>query len=206
MFTSRLSLLAVVGALTIALNACCSERWHLTEPGEAALARARSEALDLSVSYDACALPDSVVHLLDRARLILADEERAFIDYQTRIDRALTPAERDALTERREVLLEGMLSQVDQLRTVVNQGTEAGASSIAIVYTAVEVAAVTPVPVIAAKFDYISAAGPGQKPAGVTVRDVSSRHALSALLDHMERFASAQDVLSVETRAKLAEH
>lgn len=205
MSTSRLSLLALVGGLTIALNACCSERWHLTEEGEAALSRARSEALDLSVSYDACALPDSVVALLERARLILADEEKAFIDYQTRIDRALTPAERDALTERREVLLEGMLSQVDQLRTIVNQGTAAGASSIAIVFTAVEVTAVTPVPVITAKFDYVSGAGPGQRPAGVSVRDVSARHALSALLDHMERFASAQDVLTVETRAKLTE-
>ncbi len=206
MVNSRLSLLTLVVALTTALNACCSERWRMTEEGEAALARARSEALDLSVSYDACALPDSVVHLLDRARLILADEERAFVDYQSRIDRALTPAERDALTERREVLLEGMLSQVDQLRTIVNLGTAAGASSIAIVYTAVEVAAVTPVPVISAKFDYVSGSSPGQQPAGVTVRDVSSRTALSALLDHMERFASAQDVLSVETRAKLAEH
>lgn len=202
----RLTLLALVGGLTLALNACCSERWGMTEEGEAALARARSETLDLSLSYDACALPDSVVHLLDRARLILADEERAFVDYQTRIDKALTPGERDALTERREVLLEGMLSQVDQLRTIVNQGTDAGASSIAIVFTSVEVTAAAPVPVIQAKFDYVSAASPGQRPAGITVRDVSARHALSALLDHMERFASAQDVLSIETRAKLAEH
>lgn len=178
----------------------------MTEEGAAALARARSDALDLSLAYDACALPDSVVHLLERARLILADEERAFIDYQTRIDRALTPAEREALEQRRDVLLDGMLSQIDQLRTIVNHGTQSGSSSIAIVFSAVEVAATTPVPVIQAKFDYVSGAGPGQRPAGVTVRDVSARHALAALLDHMERFASAQEVLTPETRARLADH
>ncbi len=205
MSSTRLTLLALVGALTITLNACCSERWRLSEQGEAALARARSENLDLSVSYDACALPDSVVALLDRARLILSDEELAFIDYQNRIDRALTPGERDALTERREALLEGMLSQVEQLRTIVNQGTAAGAASIAIVFTAVDVTAVSPVPVITAQFAYVSGAGAAQRPAGITVRDVSARHALSALLDHMERFASAQDVLTIETRDKLKE-
>lgn len=202
----RTTLLALVGALTLVLNACCSERWSMTEEGAAALARARSDALDLSLAYDACALPDSVVHLLERARLILADEERAFIDYQTRIDRALTPAEREALEQRRDVLLDGMLSQIDQLRTIVNHGTQSGSSSIAIVFSAVEVAATTPVPVIQAKFDYVSGAGPGQRPAGVTVRDVSARHALAALLDHMERFASAQEVLTPETRARLADH
>lgn len=205
MRTTRLTLAALVGGLTLALNACCADRWAMSQEGQAALTRARSETLDLSVNYDACALPDSVVHLLRRAAIILSDEERAFIDYQARIDRALTPAERDALTERRDSLLDGMLAQVEQLRTVINQGTSEGTSTIAVVFTATEVIATTPIPVITAKFDYVSGAGPAQKPAGITVRDVSARHALSALLDHIERFASEQAVLTPETRAELAE-
>jgi hypothetical protein len=197
-------LVAFAAALTSTLGACCSGGWELTEPGGAALLKARPDLQGLTLEYDACALSDSMVHTLERAAIILGDEEKALIDLQARIDVALTDGERQALIAKRDVLLQGMSSQVDQLRSVSSMGP-GGTSSIAVVYSAVKVSSMANVPVITAKFDYLSAIGPGETPAGIAIRDVSPRLALATLVDDMERFAQEQGVITVETRARLAD-
>jgi hypothetical protein len=186
------------------LEACCSGGWSLTEPGDAALLKARPDLTGLALEYDSCDLSASMNHMLERAAIILTDEEKALIDYQQRIDVALTEGEREALIAKRDALLQGMTSQVDQLRAVSSQA-KGGTSSIAIVYSAVKVSSMANVPVITAKFDYVSAIGPGETPAGIAIRDVSPRLALSALVEDMERFAQEQGVLSLETRSRLAD-
>lgn len=193
--------LVVFAACT--LEACCSGGWALTEPGEAALLKARPDT-NLTLEYDACELSGSMVHLLERAAIILGDEERLLIDYQQRIDVALTEGEREALIAKRDALLQGMTSQVDQLKSVSSMG-KGGTSSIAIVYSAVKVSSMANVPVITAKFDYLSAIGPGETPAGIAIRDVAPRLALATLVDDMERFAQEQGALTLETRARLAD-
>lgn len=200
----RPALVAVAAALTCTLGACCTGGWSLTEQGDAALVKARPDTVGLTIEYDRCALSDSMVRMLERAAIILGDEEKALIDYQARIDRALTDGERQALIGKRDVLVQGMASQVDQLRSVSSAGA-GGTSSIALVYSAIKVSSMADVPVITARFDYLSSIGPGETPAGIAIRDVTPRLALSALVDDMERFAREQEVLTLETRAVLAD-
>ncbi|MCO5167583.1 MAG: hypothetical protein M9894_14645 [Planctomycetes bacterium] len=204
--TSRAILAASTVALVTALQACSTGKWRPTEEGQAALARTRAGEVDLTVRYDRSELSDSFVALLERASMILSDEEQALIDLQARIDRALTPTEREALTERRDVLVNGMLSQVQQLKVAIGSaGPRAGTASVAIVYTATEVtSAAADCPIITARFNYVSALGPSETPAGIVVREVTPRHALSALVDAMEKFAKEHEALTPETRRRLA--
>ena len=200
----RFAQVGLVVVLTSSLEACCSGGWALTEPGDAALLKARPDTTGLTLEYDSCALSGSMNHMLERAAIILTDEEKGLIDLQQRIERAITDGERQALIARRDVLVQGMASQIDQLKAV-SAAAKGGTSAIAIVYKATKVSSIADVPVITAKFDYLSALGPGETPAGVTIRDVTPRLALSALVDDMERFAQEQEVLTVETRARLAD-
>ncbi|MCW8141181.1 MAG: hypothetical protein KIT58_19955 [Planctomycetota bacterium] len=204
--TCRLLLAASCVTLVTTLQACSTGKWRLTEEGQAAFSRTRAGEVDLTVRYDRSELSDSFVALLERASLILSDEEQTLIDLQARIDRALTPTEREALTERRDALVNGMLSQVDQLKVVIGAaGPRAGTASVAIVYTAIEVASASAdCPVMTARFNYVSALGPSETPAGIVVREVTPRHALSALVDAMERFAKEKEALSAETRRRLS--
>lgn len=203
--TGRLTLTLL---LTITLAACCSQRWDLTEPGLKAVEKARSGQVSLVLDYDRCNLSDGTVSLLERARLILGDEEAALIDYQARIDRALTEGERAALTQKRDALLDGMVSQIDQLRTCVlyadPQAEGRANKDIAVVYTATSVTAVKEIPVIEARFAYVTAMGASETHAGIVVTEVTPRHALSGLVDQMERFARGQDVLGPETKQRLS--
>jgi hypothetical protein len=201
-WTGRLALAAL---LTCTLAACCGQRWDLTEPGLKAVTTARSGPTNLVVDYDTCDMSAGTVALMDRARLILGDEEKALIDYQARVERALTDGERGALVAKRDTLLDGMVSQVDQLRKVILHIAPKGATSqIAVVYTATSVTAVTDVPVITARFAYVTSLGPTETPAGIVVKEVTPRHALSGLVDAMERFAVEQSVLDSETKERLS--
>lgn len=201
--TGRLALAAL---LTITLAACCSERWNLTEPGLKAVETARSGPLNLLVEYDKCDMSAGTVALMQRARLILTDEEKTLVDLQARIARALTDGERGALIEKRDRLLDGMISQVDQLRKVVLHIDPKGVTAaIAVVYTAISVRAITDVPVIEARFAYVTSLSPAETPAGIVVKEVTPRHALSGLVDAMERFAVEQGALDSETKRILTE-
>jgi hypothetical protein len=203
-FTHRATL-AAAGALSVALQACCAQKWRLDEPGKAALADAApAGASDLSI--DGCALSGATGRLVERATWILKDEEATLVDYTARIKKALTEGEREALTTKRAVLLDGMLAQVDQLNAVISQATvPPGTSSVAIVYTATDVATVGSglPPVVKAKFDHIAVVGPTERQAGIVVSPVAPRLALGSLVDDMERFASNQEVLTPETRERL---
>jgi hypothetical protein len=197
--------LALSALLTITLAACCSERWNLTEPGMKAVSTARSGPVNLLVDYNKCEMSAGTVALMERAKLILGDEEKALVDYQARVERAITGEERSALITKRDTLLDGMISQVDQLRKVILHIAPKGATSqIAVVYTATSVTAVKEVPVITARFAYVTSLGPTETPAGILVKEVTPRHALSGLVDAMERFAVEQGALDSETKKRLS--
>jgi hypothetical protein len=195
-------ILIIAAALCVALEACCSARWELTERGQAAIAAARPTPIDLD--FDGCDLTSSETVLARRAARILADEERALVDFQDRLVKALTEQERGALTERRDQTLDAMIGQVKQLRAILAAPAQIGVASLAIIYTSVNPAApLNRTPSLDVEFDYVTTIGANESPVGVVARGVTSRQALAALIDDMETYARDNDLLTQETRDAL---
>jgi hypothetical protein len=195
---------------TLALGGCASG-WSPPEEAEVIIAQTSPAPVDLSLEWRKSDMSASAAAQLARAALILDDGAAALIDYHTRIDRAVTPEEKQALTQKRVHRLEAMVAQVDELRHVVQLAEEhASASSIAIVFTAVApepashgVAAAPPIGT-ELELDHVAILGPREVPAGPSYRTASLRLALTALVDVMENQAEAEGILRPETKEKLA--
>lgn len=192
----------------LALSACCSTTWRPHDEAALIIAETNPAPVDLTLEWRHCDMSASAGAQMNRAALILDDEAAALVDYHSRIARAVTPEERQALTEKRIHRLEHMIAQVDQLRHVVGLAQQQGsASSIAVVFTS-DTPAAAPRGAAPAhvdlELDHVAILGPREVPHGPSYRGASLRLALVALVDVMEAQADEEGILRPETKEEMA--